>query len=207
MHLLWCLSAYFLFTFWVVFLNIPEERGKTLILRPNPIELSNNTLNIEKIDSQEKNSSTYTNLNKFKNIRLEVLKKYNAFIEYEAKKQNVCPRLVKAVVAIESAFDPKAKSHKGATGLMQIMPKTGKWLNEGDISDPENNIRAGIKYIKILKKIFNNDRKLVLAAYNSGQGTVQKYNNTIPPIKETIEYVDKVFTAIKLIEKDELFVG
>ena len=103
---------------------------------------------------------------------------------------------IKAVIAVESSYNPKIVSHAGAQGLMQLMPDTAKRFNVSNPFDPDQNIRGGTKYLSFLHKRFNGDIKLILAGYNAGEGAVQKYNG-IPPYKETIKYIPKVLKAYK----------
>ncbi|HUP48315.1 MAG TPA: lytic transglycosylase domain-containing protein [Thermoanaerobaculia bacterium] len=116
---------------------------------------------------------------------------YGALIHEKAAKYDVDPALVAAVIEQESRFKVRARSHAGAAGLMQLMPRTGRWMGARDLYDPEQNVDAGVKYIKYLDKRFNGDLKHVLAAYNGGEGNVQRYGG-IPPFRETQTYVKKV---------------
>jgi hypothetical protein len=116
---------------------------------------------------------------------------YGALIHKKAEKYDVDPALVAAVIEQESRFKPRARSHVGARGLMQLMPRTGRWMGARDLYDPEQNVDAGVKYIKYLEKRFNGNRKLVIAAYNGGEGNVQRYGG-VPPFRETRTYVKKV---------------
>jgi len=116
---------------------------------------------------------------------------YGELIHEKAVKYNVDPSLVAAVIEQESRFRPKAKSAVGARGLMQLMPRTGKWMGASNLYDPEQNIDAGVKYIKYLHQRFNGDLKNTIAAYNAGEGNVQRYQG-IPPFRETRSYVKKV---------------
>ncbi len=102
----------------------------------------------------------------------------------------VDPLLVDAIIQIESNYNPFAISPKGAEGLMQLMPPTGRQWGARNAFDPEENIRAGVRYFKHLQDMFKDDR-LAIAAYNAGENAVQKYG-WIPPYPETVEYVYKV---------------
>jgi hypothetical protein len=111
--------------------------------------------------------------------------------EKAADKYNVDIDLLKAIAKQESNFNPKAESHSGAQGVMQLMPATAKSLGVTDSFDAEHNIMGGAKYISGLLDKYNGDTKLALAAYNAGSGNVAKYGG-IPPFKETQNYVVKV---------------
>ncbi|NVK30943.1 MAG: lytic transglycosylase domain-containing protein [Gammaproteobacteria bacterium] len=112
-------------------------------------------------------------------------------IERFARTYKVDKNLVKAVVAVESCFDPKAVSHVGAQGLMQLMPRTAQHLGVQNPFNREENIRGGVKYLRELMDRFPNNTKLALAAYNAGPTAVAKYGG-IPPYRETQNYVKKV---------------
>ncbi len=116
---------------------------------------------------------------------------YGELIYKKAKKYDVDPALVAAVIEQESRFKPRARSHVGAKGLMQLMPRTGRWMGARDLYNPEQNVDAGVKYIKYLDKRFNGDLKKIIAAYNGGEGNVRRYRG-IPPFRETRQYVKKV---------------
>jgi hypothetical protein len=116
---------------------------------------------------------------------------YGDLIYEKAEKYDVDPALVAAVIEQESRFRHTAKSHVGARGLMQLMPRTGRWMGARDLYDPEQNVDAGVKYIKYLDKRFNGNLKKTIAAYNGGEGNVRRYNG-IPPFRETQHYVKKV---------------
>ncbi len=117
---------------------------------------------------------------------------YDHLIRYHAQAHGLDPHLVKAVMMAESAGNPRALSHKGAQGLMQIMPETAQFLSLRDPFDPEESIQAGARYLKILHELFKGNLELVLAAYNAGPQRVMQHNMTVPPISETINYVKKV---------------
>lgn len=116
---------------------------------------------------------------------------YGDLIHRKAEKYDVDPALVAAVIEQESRFKSRARSHVGAKGLMQLMPRTGRWMGARDLYDPEQNVDAGVKYIKYLDKRFNGNLKKTLAAYNAGEGNVKRYGG-IPPFRETQTYVKKV---------------
>jgi len=105
----------------------------------------------------------------------------------------VDPRLVDAVVRVESDYDPRAVSRRGALGLMQLMPDTVDRLEVGDPFDPEENIRGGVREISRLVDRYAGNLQLALAAYNAGEGAVARYRG-IPPYKETRSYVSKILT-------------
>jgi hypothetical protein len=111
-------------------------------------------------------------------------------VDDAAKANNVDPLLVHSVIQVESNYNPFAVSSAGARGLMQLMPGTAKELGVKDTFDPQQNIEAGVKYLKYLKDLYQDDR-LALAAYNAGPGAVQKYKS-VPPYPETRDYVQRV---------------
>jgi hypothetical protein len=116
---------------------------------------------------------------------------YDRLIRRTAAQHQLDPALIKAVMHIESAFNPHAVSDKGAQGLMQVMPETGQRYGAEDLFDPQQNVRAAALYLKDLQKLFKNNMKLVLAAYNAGENAVLRYRG-IPPYDETRDYVRKV---------------
>lgn len=120
--------------------------------------------------------------------------RYDALIERYADRYGVDPTLVRAVIQVESNFDPAVVSRKGARGLMQLMPATARRFGVTNIHDPEQNIHGGVRYLAYLLKMFNNDLPRVLAGYNAGEGAVQRYGG-IPPYDETTNYVVKAMTV------------
>ena len=115
----------------------------------------------------------------------------NSQIEQVATHHGVAPRLVAAIVAVESQFNPRAVSRRGAEGLMQLMPETQAYLEVDDPFDPRDNIDGGVRHLKRLMKRFHNDLPLVLAAYNAGEQAVITHRG-IPPYRETRQYVVRV---------------
>jgi soluble lytic murein transglycosylase-like protein len=118
--------------------------------------------------------------------------RYAALIDREAARHGVAPALVHAVIRAESGYAPRARSAAGACGLMQLMPATARRFGVRDIWDPAENIRGGVAYLRVLLERFDGDLRLVLAAYNAGEGAVAKYGNRIPPYRETRSYVRRV---------------
>jgi len=112
-------------------------------------------------------------------------------VKLAAKQHQVDPALLRALIHAESAFNAKALSHKGAQGLMQLMPATATELGVENALDPSQNILGGAQYIAQLLKQFNGNIQLATAAYNAGPNAVKKYNG-IPPYKETKVYVKRV---------------
>ena len=116
---------------------------------------------------------------------------FGQLIHDKAQKYDVDPALVAAVIEQESRFKPRAKSPVGARGLMQLMPRTGYWMGARNLYNPEQNVDAGVKYLKYLDKRFKGDTRKVVAAYNAGEGNVMRYRGT-PPFRETRIYVRNV---------------
>ena len=127
-------------------------------------------------------------------VREEFFKKevpFGALIYKEAKKNNIRPELVAAVVQAESRFKPTARSGAGAIGLMQLVPRTGRWMGARDLTNPVQNIAAGTKYLKYLHERFDGNETKMIAAYNAGEGNVKRFGG-VPPFKETRKYLTKV---------------
>jgi len=116
---------------------------------------------------------------------------FGGIIYDEAKKNDLPPELVAAVVHTESKFVPTARSNRGAVGLMQLVPKTGRWLGANNLNDPAQNIQAGAKYLRYLTDRFSGDQQKAIAAYNAGEGNVRRFHG-VPPFKETRNYVQRV---------------
>jgi hypothetical protein len=114
-----------------------------------------------------------------------------------ARSHRVNPQLVAAVVQVESAFDPEAVSNKGARGLMQLMPATARrfGVEPEELFEPEKNVEAGVRYLSWLIDRFSEDLSRVLAAYNAGEATVDRYKG-VPPYRETREYIRRVHSVL-----------
>lgn len=115
----------------------------------------------------------------------------DGYIEQIAQRYELDPLLVRAVIAVESNYNPAAVSPKGARGLMQLMPQTARRLGVRNSFDPLENLEGGVRYLKYLLTLFNGDKRLALAAYNAGEGAVLLYGG-VPPYRETAEYVYRV---------------
>ena len=142
----------------------------------------------------------FTNINNDRRYRLYLkyhknptlyIKDYNKEIEKASEKFGIESSLIKAVIHAESAFNHRAVSSKGAQGLMQLMPYTADALSVDDPYNPEDNIFGGTKYLSMLMERFKKNTQLVLAAYNAGPESVEKYDG-VPPFEETKTFVKKV---------------
>ena len=119
---------------------------------------------------------------------------YDPIIKSASDRHGVDPRLVKAVIQVESAFKPRARSPKGAMGLMQLMPRTARQYEARNPYDPESNIQAGTRYLRKLLGEF--ELPLALAAYNAGEGAVRRFGG-IPPYAETEAYVARILGLLR----------
>ena len=120
-------------------------------------------------------------------------KPYQPIILQTAKRYQIEPALINAVIMAESSFNPDAVSHKGAKGLMQLMPRTAEYLGVKDAFNPAHNIEGGTRYLKTLLDRFDRGIELALAAYNAGSRNLRKYGG-IPPFKTTKIYIKKVLS-------------
>jgi soluble lytic murein transglycosylase-like protein len=112
-------------------------------------------------------------------------------IESAASRHGVDPNLVRAIIKVESNFNPRAVSRKGALGLMQLMPRTAQSMNVSNAFDPNQNVDAGVRHLKSLLDTYNGNLELSLAAYNAGSAAVER-NKGVPPYRETRDYVRKI---------------
>lgn len=120
--------------------------------------------------------------------------KYDHLITKAANKYKIDQALIKAVIKAESNFNHQAVSPVGAQGLMQLMPATAYALQVEDVFHPENNIEGGVRYLRYLLNTYRGDLQLALAAYNAGETAVAKYNNSVPPFRETQNYIKRVLS-------------
>jgi soluble lytic murein transglycosylase-like protein len=111
----------------------------------------------------------------------------------------VRPELVRAVIAVESAFNPAAVSRRGAVGLMQLKPETARRYGVANAFDPEQNILGGARYLRDLLVRYGNDLELTLAAYNAGEDAVERYGRSVPPFSETRRYVPAVMRLYRAL--------
>ncbi len=119
--------------------------------------------------------------------------RYDKWIRQAATLYQLPEELVRAVIKVESDYDPRAVSSAGAQGLMQLMPETATRMQVRDPFDPRENIFGGVRYLRVLANLFNGDLDLTVAAYNAGEGAVARYGG-IPPYAETQDYVVRVRT-------------
>lgn len=117
---------------------------------------------------------------------------YDSYIVDSSRRYSIDPLLIYAQMHQESSFKLSATSHKGASGLMQLMPATARRFGVTKIYDPKQNIDAGVKYMRWLLDTFGGDVVLALAGYNAGEGAVMKYGRNVPPYRETKEYVRRI---------------
>lgn len=120
---------------------------------------------------------------------LAVNPSFDPLIRKAAAEHGVDASLVRAVIQVESGYQPRARSNKGAVGLMQVMPATGRQYGVRNLYDPASNIRAGVTHLKTLLDRF--PLELALAAYNAGEGAVQRFSG-VPPFPETVDYVARI---------------
>lgn len=165
----------------IVFLNKMNTKIDILENKINQLQ-KNETLVLLQLEDEEKNIQSMR-----KNISdIDVL------INKYSKQYGVDKNLAHAVAKVESNKQQTARSKAGAVGVFQVMPSTGKAMNE-NVYTTEGNIRAGVKYLAYLNKKFNGDTDKVIASYNAGEGNVSKHNG-VPPFKETRNFVRKVKT-------------
>lgn len=124
------------------------------------------------------------------------VRRYEKIIRKLAREHRIDEKLIQAVIATESCYNPRAVSRVGAKGLMQLMPETAAMLGVDDPFDPEQNIAGGVRYLRMMLDEFDQNKKLALAAYNAGPQAVHKYGDSIPPYRETRNYVRKIMKLL-----------
>ena len=132
---------------------------------------------------------------------------FDHLIEDAAHAHAVQSALVRALIVVESGFNPRALSKRGAIGLMQLRPETARRYGVRDIYDPAQNIGAGVRYLSDLMTLYDSNTELALAAYNAGEAAVARYGGHIPPYRETQEYVPNVLRVYRLLASQELSPG
>ena len=128
---------------------------------------------------------------------------YEGLIRSASNRHNVDAALIRAIIKVESDFDSSARSQKGATGLMQLMPETARLHNVADLYDPSDNIEGGVRHLKLLLGKYQGDLELSLAAYNAGIKAVEKHGG-IPPFAETRDYVKRVISYYQTYRADSV---
>ena len=126
---------------------------------------------------------------------------YDGLIEGAASSASVEANLLRAVIVVESGFNPHAVSKKGALGLMQLMPATAARFGATNAMDPRQNVAAGARYLKFLMDRFGHNVRLALAAYNAGEEAVDRNGGQIPPFTETMAYVPRVLKFYKMLDQ------
>ncbi|GAC1330474.1 MAG: lytic transglycosylase domain-containing protein [Steroidobacteraceae bacterium] len=127
--------------------------------------------------------------------------RYDSIIERAAISASVEPNLLRAVILVESGFNPRAVSKRGAVGLMQLMPSTAVRFGVSNPYDPRENVHAGARYLKFLIDHFDQDVQLALAAYNAGERAVERHGGQIPPFTETMAYVPRVLEIYRRLRE------
>jgi soluble lytic murein transglycosylase-like protein len=169
----------------VIYTNVPQDRRYKIYLRvdgENPVTDAFSSSRVHQFGSDKR-------------------MRYQTQIQAAAMKNQIDPALIHAVISAESGYDPFARSPAGAAGLMQLMPATAKRFGAQNRMDPAQNIDAGVRYLRVLMNLFDNDLKLALAAYNAGENAVIRAGNRIPPYAETMKYVPRVLNYYKQYRK------
>jgi soluble lytic murein transglycosylase-like protein len=129
--------------------------------------------------------------------------RYDSIIERAATAASVEPNLLRAVIVVESGFNSRAVSKRGAMGLMQLMPATATRFGVSNPYDPLQNVHAGARYLKFLIDRFGQDVRLALAAYNAGEDAVDRNGGQIPPFSETMAYVPRVLRIYQMLRNQQ----
>jgi soluble lytic murein transglycosylase-like protein len=129
--------------------------------------------------------------------------RYDSIIEKAATAASVEPNLLRAVIVVESGFNSRAVSKRGAMGLMQLMPATATRFGVSNPYDPLQNVHAGARYLKFLIDRFGQDVRLALAAYNAGEDAVDRNGGQIPPFSETMAYVPRVMKIYQMLRNQQ----
>jgi len=138
-----------------------------------------------------------------RNPRREDVARFTPLIEEAARRNGLDPQLLHAVIRAESGYNPRALSVKGAAGLMQLLPVTGRRYGVRDLFDPRDNIEGGARYLKDLLELFENNLELALAGYNAGESSVIRAGRRVPNYKETLAYVPRVLDFYRAMKAAE----
>jgi soluble lytic murein transglycosylase-like protein len=162
----------------VHFSTRPDPKAKLYIKSTSPVaDGTSPRAGVTPFAPQDKDLTRYT--------------RYDEWIRQAATLYQIPEPLVRAVIKVESDYDPRAVSYAGARGLMQLMPQTADRLQVKDINDPRENIFGGVRYLRILANTFSGDLSLTVAGYNAGEESVMRHQG-IPPFPQTRDYVVKV---------------
>ncbi len=188
--------------------NVVNNVIKTLIFALLPLSLSittahaattKNSNQIAKLEKKAKKKKRTITCDSYSRTKLlQKAKKYKKTITKASRDYGVSSHLITAIITVESCFRPKAKSSSGAAGLMQLMPATARRFGTKNRYNTQHNIKAGTKYLRFLLAKFNGNVQLAAAAYNAGEGAVDKYNG-VPPYKQTQTYVRRVLNAYRTL--------
>ncbi len=132
-----------------------------------------------------------------KDTLMDRARSYGRWVDEAARHSNVDARLLHAVIATESGYNPLALSSKGAVGMMQLLPATARRYGVADSRDAQQNINGGARYLADLLRLFHNDTRLALAAYNAGENAVLRHGSKVPPYAETQAYVPRVLDLFR----------
>ena len=157
----------------------------------------NNRYRLLALSPQERTASG----DRYDSMLLAKAGQYDSSIEKAALSASVEPNLLRAVIVVESGFNSRAVSKRGAVGLMQLMPATASRFGVSNPYDPRENVHAGARYLKFLIDRFGQDVRLALAAYNAGEEAVDRNGGQIPPFTETMAYVPRVLKIYKMLRE------
>jgi soluble lytic murein transglycosylase-like protein len=157
----------------------------------------NNRYRLLALSPQERTASG----DRYDSMLLAKAGRYDSIIEKAAISASVEPNLLRAVIVVESGFNSRAVSKRGAVGLMQLMPATASRFGVSNPYDPRENVHAGAQYLKFLIDRFGQDVRLALAAYNAGEEAVDRNGGQIPPFTETMAYVPRVLRIYKMLRE------
>lgn len=138
---------------------------------------------------------------RYDSVLLAKAGRYDSIIEKAALAASVEPNLLRAVIVVESGFNSRALSRRGAMGLMQLMPATATRFGAANPYDPLENVHAGARYLKFLINRFGQDVRLALAAYNAGEEAVDRNGGQVPPFTETMAYVPRVLKIYRMLSE------